>query len=85
MSPPAPAPASVDQTETRSSSVMEFGTTIMALANRAVDAISRSHANSSLHSEAFQDCLNSHEFDDMGKCQYYVDMLADCCKKKSTC
>ncbi|KAH6773207.1 Cox19-like CHCH family protein [Perilla frutescens var. hirtella] len=30
-----------------------------------------------MHSKAFQDCLNS-SGNDIGKCQFYMDMLAEC-------
>lgn len=31
----------------------------------------------SVHSKAFQDCLNSYG-NDISKCQFYMDMLAEC-------
>ncbi|CAK9150936.1 unnamed protein product [Ilex paraguariensis] len=31
----------------------------------------------SMHSKAFQDCLNS-SGNDIGKCQFYMDMLSEC-------
>nr|XP_043621314.1 uncharacterized protein C6C3.02c [Erigeron canadensis] len=35
-----------------------------------------------MHSKAFQDCLNS-SGSDIGKCQFYMDMLAECKRNSS--
>ncbi|XP_059647983.1 uncharacterized protein C6C3.02c isoform X2 [Cornus florida] len=37
----------------------------------------------SVHSKAFQDCLNS-SGSDIGKCQFYMDMLAECKRNTAT-
>lgn len=37
----------------------------------------------SVHSKAFQDCINSYG-SDIGKCQFYMDMLAECKRNSSS-
>lgn len=54
--------------------------TVAAAAPDATSATNSSYSDAcGMHSKAFQDCINS-SGSDISKCQFYMDMLAECRK-----